>query len=161
MKEDSAPVSRVLAKMKIPHRLYRHSGPIQSLEQAARERGQDPTQIVRSILFRLSANEFVMVLIAGTYQIDWRALRRYLEQSRLTTASEEEVVLVTGYQLGAVSPFGLPAPMRVLVDQSVLLPEEISIGSGIRGTTVIMRSADMIRALGDVETIDVGKIANK
>jgi prolyl-tRNA editing enzyme YbaK/EbsC (Cys-tRNA(Pro) deacylase) len=116
---------------------------------------------VRSILFRLSANEFVMVLVAGTYQIDWRALRRYLEQSRLTTASEEEVVLVTGYQLGAVSPFGLPAAMRVLVDQSVLLPEEISIGSGIRGTTVIMRSADMIRALGDMETIDVGKTANK
>jgi prolyl-tRNA editing enzyme YbaK/EbsC (Cys-tRNA(Pro) deacylase) len=46
--------------------------------------------------------------------------------------------------------------MRVLIDESVLIPIEISIGSGERGTTVILRAADLKRALGDAE---VGRFA--
>jgi len=40
MSEDSTPVIRALTKMNIPHRFFRHPGPIHSLEQAAEERGQ-------------------------------------------------------------------------------------------------------------------------
>jgi prolyl-tRNA editing enzyme YbaK/EbsC (Cys-tRNA(Pro) deacylase) len=58
---------------------------------------------------------------------------------------------VTGYQIGAVSPFGLPQPLRVLVDESVLAQEEVSIGSGERGTTVILTVDALRQALGDVE----------
>ena len=157
MDDESTPVSKILSQMNIRHRLFRHPGPIHSLEQAARERGQKPEQVIRSILFRLSVDDFVMVLVAGGRQIDWRSLRRYLNQTRLTTASKEDVLRVTGYQLGAVSPFGLPTPMRILVDKSVLIPKEISIGSGERGATVIMRTRDFKRALGKVEVVDVGK----
>ena len=48
----STPVSRVLDSENIPYRLFTHQGPIHSLEQAARERGQRPEQVVRSLLFR-------------------------------------------------------------------------------------------------------------
>jgi prolyl-tRNA editing enzyme YbaK/EbsC (Cys-tRNA(Pro) deacylase) len=37
--------------------------------------------------------------------------------------------------------------MRVLIDSSVLEQEVISLGSGLRGTAVIMRSADLMVAL--------------
>jgi prolyl-tRNA editing enzyme YbaK/EbsC (Cys-tRNA(Pro) deacylase) len=62
-------------------------------------------------------------------------------------ASREEVLQVTGYELGAVSPFGLSTPVRILVDESVLTEDEISLGSGKRGSTIILRSADLMRAL--------------
>jgi Cys-tRNA(Pro) deacylase len=130
---------------------------VSSLEQAARERGQSPDQVIRSIVFRLAKDEYVMVLIAGERQVSWPTLRHYLGQSRLTMAKEDELIAVTGYGVGAVSPFGLPRPMRILVDESVFVPEEISIGSGVRGTTVILRSADLRRALGDVQVGKVGE----
>jgi Cys-tRNA(Pro) deacylase len=155
--EDSTPVTAQLAALGITHRLFRHPGPIHSLEQAAAERGQRPGQVVRSLLFRLAENNFVMVLIAGPAQVDWRALRRYLNESRLTTASREEVLALTGYEPGAVSPFGLPQPLRVLVDENVRAEEELSIGSGVRGTTVILSSCDLLAALGDVEMVSVAK----
>ncbi len=140
---DSTPVSRYLAARNIPHRLFRHAGPVHSLEQAARERGQQPGQVVRSIVFRIATDEYVMVLIAGPRQVSWPALRRHLARSRLTMASEAELMAVTGYTIGAVSPFAVSRPLGVLIDESVLAAEEISIGSGERGTTVIMRSADL------------------
>lgn len=147
----STPVTLALDSLGIPYRFFRHPGQVRSLEQAAGERGQQPEQVVRSILFRLGQDKFVMVLVAGPRQISWPALRSYLGQSRLTMASEEEVLAVTGYPLGAVSPFGLPAPLRIMVDKSVLEQEEVSIGSGVRNTTVIMRRDDLLRALGEVE----------
>ena len=94
-----------------------------------------------------------MVLTAGPQQISWTALRQTIGRSRLTMAKPEEVLQVTGYELGAVAPFGLPQPMRILADTSVFVPDEVSIGSGVRGTTVILQSADLKRALGDVEIV--------
>lgn len=138
--------------MGISYRFFRHPGEVHSLEQAALERGQRPEQVVRSILFRLAENTFAMVLVAGPNQVAWFALRKFFGQSRLTIASSEEVLAATGYLPGSVSPFGLPTPMRILVDNSVLDVSEISIGSGLRGTTIILRTEDMLRALGNYET---------
>lgn len=154
--EESTPVTRVLDALNIPYRFFRHPGQVHSLEQAARERGQRPEQVVRSIVFRLAQDQFVMVLIAGPGQISWPALRSYLGQSRLTIAREEEVLAATGYPLGAVSPLGLPRPMRILVDQNVMAEDEISLGSGLRNTTVILRSADLLKALGEVGEFEIG-----
>ena len=150
--QETTPVSQALAAKGIPHRLFRHPGPIHSLEQAAAERGQAPEQVVRSILFRQDADTFLLVLIAGPQQIAWRRLRQYLGQPRLTTASREEVARITGYELGAVSPFGLPSPVRILADESIRQPAEIAIGSGVRGTTIFIQTKDLLQALGQIET---------
>lgn len=143
----SSPVAVALDRLGISYRLFTHAGPVNSLEQAAAERGQRPEQVIRSILFRLDRDRFAMVLMAGPAQVSWRSLRQLLGQSRLTMASEEEVLAVTGYRTGAVSPFGLPQPLPIFIDEGVLAEDEISIGSGVRGTTVILQSADLLAAL--------------
>ncbi len=155
MSESTTPAGWALTELAIPYTEYTHPGPVKSLEQAADERGQRPEQVVRSILFRLGKGVYAMVLVAGPQQIDWKALRNAVGQSRLTTASADEVRQVTGFEIGAVGPFGLPAPLPVYVDESVLAEEEISLGSGVRGTTVILKSADLMAALGDVERVSV------
>lgn len=147
----SSPVTRALDESGVPYRVFHHPGPVHSLEQAARERGQQPEQVVRSILFRLAQDQFAMVLVAGPAQISWPSLRSYLGQSRLTMASEAEVLTVTGYPIGAVSPFGLPRPLRVLVDGGICQQDEVSIGSGERYVTVILRTEDLLKALGKPE----------
>jgi Cys-tRNA(Pro)/Cys-tRNA(Cys) deacylase len=157
MNQISSPVTQELDNLDIPYLVFTHPGPVKSLEQAARERGHEPNQVIRSLLFRLSAEEFVLALMAGPGQVDWKTLRRYLGEKRLTTADEEEMLRVTGYTHGAVSPLGLPQPLRILADPAVFAPEEISIGSGVRGTTVILRSADLRRALPNVEIVALGK----
>ena len=145
------PVSQVLTAMGIPHQEFHHPSPLRSLEQAAAERDQKPEQVVRSLLFRVSEGEYAMVLVAGPEQVSWKRLRRHLGTSRLTMATPEKVLQVTGYALGAVAPFGLPEPLRILADESVRQQAEISLGSGIRGIGIIMRAADLLIALGDIE----------
>ncbi len=99
-----------------------------------------------------------MVLAAGGGQISWPALRAYLGQSRLTLASEDEVLQVTGYRIGTVAPIGLPAPLRILADAAVFRYEEISLGSGEPNVGIILKSADLRRVL---EMVEVGKFVQE
>jgi Cys-tRNA(Pro)/Cys-tRNA(Cys) deacylase len=157
MSEHTTPVTRALDALHIPYRTFQHPGPLESLEQAARERGQTPAQVIRSIVFRVSKDEYVMVLMAGAAQVSWNILRKYLGVSRITMANVAELRAVTGYEIGAVAPFGLPQPMRVLADPNVFLPDEISIGSGVRGIAVILTRDALQRAVGDIETVPLAE----
>ena len=111
-----SPVSLALEELGVPHRVFTHPGPVDSLEQAARERGHRPGQVIRSILFRLKADQYVLALMAGPAQISWKALRQHFGQSRISMASEDEVMEVTGYSIGAVGPFGLPRRLKIVID---------------------------------------------
>jgi prolyl-tRNA editing enzyme YbaK/EbsC (Cys-tRNA(Pro) deacylase) len=147
----SSPATRSLDQLSVPYRLFEHPHPPASLEQAARERGQAPGQVIRSILFRHGQEYYVMVLMAGPGQISWKCVRSHLGVSRIAMASESEVREETGCEIGTVNPLGLPRPIRILADASVFTPEEISIGSGVRGVAIIMKSADLRRAVGKIE----------
>ena len=70
-------------------------------------------------------------------------------------ASEDEVLKVTGYRIGTVSPFGLPGPLKILIDASVMNETEISVGSGMRNTGVILSSTDLRRALPEAEVVSL------
>jgi Cys-tRNA(Pro)/Cys-tRNA(Cys) deacylase len=146
------PVSKILRELGIPHREFVHAGQVRSLEQAAEERGQVPGQVVRSIVFRVRAGEFVMVLAAGPGQISWPRLREYLGLGRISMASDEEVLAATGYRIGTVSPVGTATRLRVLADRGVFIHEEISMGSGQPNSGIILKSADLRRALPALET---------
>lgn len=152
---EKPPASIALAQLNIPHELFRHETPVTSFEQAASDRSQRPEQIVRSILFQIRPEEFLMVLVAGREQVDWKKLRQLVGRSRVRMATEEEVLEVTGYRVGTVSPFGLKNQINVLIDSSVLKEEEISIGSGVRNMAIILRSSDLRHALREAEVVSL------
>lgn len=152
---EKPPASIALEKLNIPHRVFQHEQPLLSFEQAAAERNQRPEQIVRSILFQIRPEEFLMVLVAGREQVDWKKLRQFVGRSRVRMATDEEVLKITGYRVGTVSPFGLRQPVRILIDESVLREEEISLGSGVRQMAIIMKSADVQKALGESEVVSL------
>jgi Cys-tRNA(Pro) deacylase len=145
--QTSTPVTEVLDRLGIDFKLHLHEQPLRSLEQAAQERGLEPHQIVRSLLFRTEEGTFVLVLMPGPEQVNWPKLRHFLGVSRLTTATPDEVEEVTGFEPGAVSPFGLKRSLRVLVDQRICDLEVISLGAGIRNAGIILKRQDLMRAL--------------
>ena len=148
------PASIALEALHIPHQVFVHETPVTSFEQAAADRGQRPGQIVRSILFNIRPEEYLMVLVAGPDQIDWKKLRQFVKRSRVRMATEEEVLEVTGYRIGTVSPFGVKNQVQVLIDASVLKEAEVSIGSGVRNMAIIMQSAELRKALGTSEIVN-------
>lgn len=149
------PASLALEQLHIPHGVFHHEGSVESYEQAAIERNQRVGQVVKSILFRVRENEFVLVLAAGSKPISWKRLRKALGRSRISMATDEEVLTTTGYRIGTVSPFGLKNPIRVIIEANVLKEEIVSTGSGVRNTAIIIKSADLRQALKDAEVFEL------
>lgn len=150
------PAVAALKQAGMPFLIFQHQQKIYSLEQAAQERGQLSDQIVRSILFRLNPGTFILVLASGDRQISWKALRAYLGERRLTTATPEEVLQVTGYEIGAVTPFGLRTSVRVLADEAVFSHTVVSLGSGRKGFALILES-NLIRAM--IQGLEIAPLA--
>jgi prolyl-tRNA editing enzyme YbaK/EbsC (Cys-tRNA(Pro) deacylase) len=103
--------------------------------------------MVRSLVFRLEDGEFVLVLAAGPARLCWPRLRRHPGVSRITTASPSKVLEVTGYEPGAVSPYGLRQPIRMLADRKLMDYDALSIGAGIRNAGVVLARQDLERTL--------------
>lgn len=154
--KNTPPVSSALSAQNAPHQVFIHEKPFKGMAEAAEARDQDISQLIRSILFRVGKDEFMLALIAGPAQLSWGALRAHLGQSRMTMATKDEVKNVTGYPIGTVAPFGLARPLRILADENVFLPDEVSFGSGQHGAAIIMKIKDFKKVLGEIE---IGKFA--
>ncbi len=144
-----------LDKHKISYTLFTHAGEVTSIEQAASERAQAIEQVVRSILFRFDQNIFVMALINGKNQVSWPKIRQVLHANRLTLATEGEIFEQTGCKIGAVGPIGLSEHIKILIDVRVLVQPMISIGSGLRGTAIIIPSSELTKALINFEIVEL------
>ena len=152
------PASIALTALNAPHQVFWHKQSIKSMAEAAAERKQDINQLIRSILFRVGKDDFILVMVAGPSQLSWATLRAHLGQSRMRMASKDEVKSVTGYPIGTVAPIGLARPLRLLADKNVFIPKEISFGAGQRGAATMMKNQDFQKVLGEVE---IGEFAKK
>ena len=57
-----------------------------------------------------------------------------------------EARAVTGYERGAITPFGSRQPLPVIVDQAGTEPDVVAIGGGAHGGNVHRAPADLIAA---------------
>jgi Cys-tRNA(Pro) deacylase len=155
MTEITTPAGQALLELGIPFQEFIHKGPLASLAQAAAERDQSTDQVIRSLLFRVKEGVYMMALVAGEAKVSWKALRKYYKQNRLSMPGPEEVLQITGYEIGSVTPFGMKASMDILIDTSVTRQREVSMGSGVRGTGIILQVNDLLKALDFPPEVDI------
>jgi len=85
-----------------------------------------------------------VVLAATSLDVN-HAVRSLLGVSRLSFASAEETVAVTGMLVGGVTPFGLPEGLPVYVDEAVMAPEWVVLGGGGRSSKIKLAPAALRR----------------
>ncbi|HEY4190257.1 MAG TPA: YbaK/EbsC family protein [Candidatus Limnocylindrales bacterium] len=127
-----------------------------SAEESAQLQGVELGALLRSILVRRAANDYVFVLVPGGRRFDWPKLRAHLGTNRLALPDADEAKLVTGYERGAITPFGALTAWPVIADSSIEAREVIAIGGGARGVNVHMAPAALVSAThADVVDISV------
>jgi prolyl-tRNA editing enzyme YbaK/EbsC (Cys-tRNA(Pro) deacylase) len=81
-------------------------------------------------------------------------LRAHLGVRRLSLPDADEAREVTGYERGAITPFGASHAWPVIADATALEPEIVAIGGGARGVNVHLRPAELVAHLG-ADVVDV------
>jgi Cys-tRNA(Pro)/Cys-tRNA(Cys) deacylase len=132
--------------------------PARNAEDSAELQGISVGDLLRTIVVRRGADDYVFVLVPGGRQIDWPKLRGSLGVNRLSLPDQEEAFEATGYERGAITPFGSRRRWPVVADASIRALDRVAIGGGARGVNVHLASSDLLAHLR-AEVADVTRPA--
>ena len=137
-------VIRYLEEREVSFRLLTHKTPATSIQDAARQRGISPGQMVKSILLRDMDNNYALACVPGDLAADPKKVRAILNCRRMTCVSHQEAPKITGYQLGAITPLLLKTAMPIFFDQRLLLMREVTISSGSNMAGLALMIDDLV-----------------
>ena len=143
--DGTARVRAAADELGLTYEVTRH-GPVGSLAEAAAARGIKPHQVIKTMVVRVSADDYRFVLVPGDREIAWPKLRALIGVNRLSMPSADEAYAVTGFVRGTITPFGSRTPLPVIADAS--LAGTVSVGGGAHGVALTVDAAELIEALG-------------
>ncbi|MHA2104766.1 MAG: aminoacyl-tRNA deacylase [Candidatus Hodarchaeales archaeon] len=135
------------------------SGSTHTSKEAAKILETDLSNIVKTIIIMMG-DESYLTILPGNKKLRQRALRKVVKNnfgkiyrdSRL--ANSEEVLNLTGYEIGAVPPIGLNFP--VIIDSSI--PQKTIVYAGGGTTSSVLKiSVEKLLELTNPTIADIGR----
>jgi Cys-tRNA(Pro)/Cys-tRNA(Cys) deacylase len=137
---------RVLDKAGVTYELrqYQIDESDLSAERAAAKLGMAPETVFKTLITRGDRTGPLLALIPAGTELDQRALGEASGNKRVEMAPLREVLDLTGYMRGAVSPLAVKKPYPIFVDETVELWATVGISAGMRGLELLLAPADLI-----------------
>lgn len=101
--------------------------------------GFEPGESANTIVIgsRREPRQFCACVVLANTRLDVnRAVRKLMGTRRISFASAEDTVKITGMELGGVTVFALPRDLPLYVDARVMGPEFVILGGGDRSTKI-------------------------
>jgi len=113
-------------------------------ETVARKIGLPPEQVWKTLVVRGKAVYLAVVPVDA--ELDLKALARLTGDGRVEMVPLKEVQPLTGYIRGGVTAIGTKKSYPVFVDEMIELYDRVAVSAGVRGTQILLRPADYLRA---------------
>ena len=155
--------ARYLESLKIPFELREYEVDPEDLSAiaVAAKVGMPPEQVFKTLLTTGGPGSYVFAVIPGDAELDFKKLARAAGWRKAEMVPLKEVQPLTGYIRGGVTIFGAKKAYPVLVDETAILFDKISVSAGARGTQALLSPNDYLRAAraldAPVETADLTK----
>jgi Cys-tRNA(Pro) deacylase len=147
------PAIEAVERLGIEHRVVQ-TRPAQSAEESAELQGIELGRLLRTIVVRRGEDDYMFVLVPGGRRFDWPKLRAHLGVSRLSLPDADEAKAATGYERGAITPFGARHAWPVLIDAAAVDLPLVAIGGGMRGVNLHVAPDDLVKHL-EAEVVDL------
>jgi prolyl-tRNA editing enzyme YbaK/EbsC (Cys-tRNA(Pro) deacylase) len=133
----------------IPAEIMHLEVPTPTVESAAQAVSARLEQIIKSILFVID-DQPVLAIACGTSSINRRAIADLFKvgRKRVKLASPEKVLEISGYEVGAMPPFGHRLALNTLIDRRVLELTEAYAGGGAENALVRLNPQEIQRVTG-------------
>jgi Cys-tRNA(Pro) deacylase len=117
-----------------------------TVPDAARALGVAPEQIIKSLVFLLKG-EPLLVINNGLAKVDQRkvAVRLGVGKKRIKFASAEQALVITGYVVGSMPPFGHRQKLRTFVDPAITELDVIFGGGGDINAMLRLTPMELLR----------------
>ena len=109
--------------------------------------GMPPEQVFKTLVARGDRTGVLMAVIPANTELDLKALATASGNKKVELVSLKEVMPLTGYIRGGVSPVGTRKAYPVYLDETVDLWDVISVSAGMRGCQMLLAPDDLARAV--------------
>lgn len=117
-----------------------------SAENVARKVGKPIEMVFKTLLLRGDKTGELVAVIPGHKEVDLKAMALASQNKKCHMVPLKEVLPLTGYIRGGVSPIGMKKYFPTFVDQSALEFDNICVSAGMRGLQLELSPHDLIRA---------------
>lgn len=131
-----------LDKTGVDYQIKVFEEPAHRASQAAELLGCELGAVVKSLVFLISGEGLLLVLVSGENRVDMKRLKKLLGQG-ITQAKPSDVKRLTGYEVGSVPPFGIPGEFPVLIDEDLLNHRYIWAAAGSAHILIRLTPADL------------------
>ncbi len=108
--------------------------------------GLPRAQVFKTLLVRGDKKGLAFAVVPGDAELDLKALAHASGDRRAELVSLKEVQPLTGYIRGGVTVFAAKKELPVVVEESAMGFEIISISAGVRGLQIFLAPSDYVRA---------------
>lgn len=107
--------------------------------------GLPAEQVFKTLVARGDRSGVVLAVIPASAELDLKGLAAASGDKRIDLVPLKEVLVLTGYIRGGVSPVGTRKPYPVFVDETAELWDRIAVSAGRRGCQLLLAPADLVR----------------
>ncbi|MEO8799043.1 MAG: Cys-tRNA(Pro) deacylase [Polyangiaceae bacterium] len=140
--------ARILEKegIKFELRAYEVDEEDLSAESVAKKVGLPAEQVFKTLVVRGDRHGICLAVIPGDAELDRKALAKVTGDRDVDTVALKEVQPLTGYIRGGVTALGGKKGYPVVLDETSILFDVISVSAGVRGTQIFLAPSDYERA---------------
>ncbi|HIW20769.1 MAG TPA: Cys-tRNA(Pro) deacylase [Candidatus Dorea intestinavium] len=148
MKNKKTNAARILDRMNITYKLLEYEVDENNLDavHVAHTAGIEPEKVFKTLCMKGDKTGVLFACLSGNNEVDLKALARLSGNKKVEMVHLKEVLTLTGYIRGGVSPLGAKKNFPVFLDQQAFLYEEISISAGMRGLQILLNPRDLQKA---------------
>jgi Cys-tRNA(Pro)/Cys-tRNA(Cys) deacylase len=119
--------------------------------------GMPPEQVFKTLVARGDRTGVVMAAIPANAELDLKALATASGNKKIELVPVKEVLGLTGYVRGGVSPVGAKKAYPIYLDETAILWDVISVSAGVRGCQMLIAPDDLVRVTGAI-TCDIARM---
>ncbi len=110
--------------------------------------GMAPEQVFKTLVARGDRSGILLACIPANSELELKGLAAASGYKKVELVAVKEVLGLTGYIRGGVSPVGTKKPYPTYLDETAELWDSIAVSAGIRGQQMLVAPADLARVTG-------------
>jgi Cys-tRNA(Pro)/Cys-tRNA(Cys) deacylase len=116
-----------------------------SAPRVAEKIGMPPEQVFKTLVARGDRLGVLMASIPANTELNLKALAGASGNKKVELVAVKEVLGLTGYIRGGVSPIGGKKAYPFYLDETAILFDVISVSAGVRGCQLVLAPDDLVR----------------
>ena len=123
-------------------------------QKVAELTGLNPKQSFKTIVCTGDKSVYIVACVPVADECDLKKLAKVSGNKKVEPVHVKDILNLTGYIRGGVSPIGMKKKYETYIDESCMRYERIAVSAGVCGCSVLMNPADLIKLI-DAKVFDI------